>query len=209
MDFLRWCTCEESEKYGLNQKEIILVGESAGGNLAAVASSLIRDKLDAHLSPTNDWDGVKVLHQVILYGCFFVTPLMPSMQHLIDETRHYYFLSKPVVEFFFNAYIPVFDREILMADRRVAPFLAGLEDLPSTTIFCGSDDPLYDENVLYASSLMNCSLHQFEGTIHGFMTFDNLPEAGDGFNLLANDLEFLLIHQGVFKSNSSRHHPRS
>jgi acetyl esterase len=195
-DALVWLTSDRVKPHipaHVDVSQLILAGDSAGGNFTAVLSSLVRDRLDVNLRPTNKLDHVHIVHQVVIYGAFFHHPLLPSMLELAEEKRTFSFLSRDCVHCFAAYYAPNNDASLLALDRRCAPMLAGTAGLPRTTVFT-ADDPLKDENLLYVQQLTTNNVpvkHVHYDHCHGYMTFEFLEVSDLAFNDLLLDLAYL------------------
>mmetsp|Transcript_12909 Transcript_12909/g.23264 ORF Transcript_12909/g.23264 Transcript_12909/m.23264 type:complete len:384 (-) Transcript_12909:816-1967(-) len=177
---------------GMDTKRIILAGDSAGGNFVATISALVRDGLGVNLKPCNKIkdSGLEIVHQVIMYGAFFVDPPPPSMQALLDG-KQYSFLNVRTVKFFLEAYLPEYEEAKM--DRRAAPMVAGCHGLPRTTVF-SADCPLKDENILYVTKIRDaggdCSHFHYDH-VHGYLTFDFLDISETALNELVKDIGYL------------------
>ena len=138
-------------------RRIIVAGDSAGGNLAAVVSQeLRRDR------------GVTIIGQALVY---------PVLDH--DVTRASYLRNVGMVlgaedmGWFFDQYAPS------SADRdsaRFAPLRApSLVGVAPAVIAVAAHDPLRDEGVAYAEALgrarVPVNLIEFESLVHGFLRF--------------------------------------
>ncbi|MGG7099502.1 alpha/beta hydrolase [Rhodococcus sp. 24CO] len=142
---------------------IVVTGDSAGGNLAAVSAQLMRSD-----------DAVNLVGQVLIY------PVVDA-----DLTRDSYvansgvFLGAREMEWFFDHYCPD-------VDARTSPDLApiraaDLSGLPPTVVVVGGHDPLLDEGVEYAERLRGSGVPvevQHHPTLpHGFLQFTAVSAA--------------------------------
>jgi acetyl esterase len=151
---------------------VIVAGDSAGGNLAAVAAQQL------HAEP-----GVRLTGQLLLY------PVLDA-----DRGRPSYLRNDGLVigiaemGWFFDHYIP---DEADRQSPRFAPLRAvQLAGLPPTIIAVGGHDPLYDEGVEYATRLRNSGvpveLLEFPSLVHGFLRFTGpVPAAADAAGRVA------------------------
>lgn len=134
---------------------IVLMGDSAGGNLAASAAVTARNH------------GIDVACQVLLYPVTDADSTTESHRRNGDG----YLITNADLEWFWTHYVPDGDR----FDPRVS--VLRTEDLtnvaPAVVVVAGFD-PLYDEGVAYAGRLrsagVSCELLDYPGAIHGFMT---------------------------------------
>jgi acetyl esterase/lipase len=134
-----------------------VMGESAGGNLAAVMCLLARDR-----------GGPPISHQVLLYPATDMTAAHPA-------TATTAFLPAAEMRAYCGYYLAGSDPR----DPRVSPLLA--EDhgkLPPALIQAGEHDPLRDDGVRYAAALRAAGvpvrLTEYVGMPHGFLSFPGL-----------------------------------
>ncbi|PMS38228.1 acetyl esterase [Trinickia symbiotica] len=137
---------------------VIVAGDSAGGNLAAVVSQLARDAA-----------GPIVSAQVLVY---------PSVAGDIDsESMRKFeppFLTRDEIAWFFDQYIP---EKTQRRDPRFAPLYADdLRNLPPAFVLTAEYDLLCAEGEQYAQRLSQANVptrvKRYDGTIHGFLTMD-------------------------------------
>ncbi len=150
---LEWAAAHAGE-IGADGSRLAVMGESAGGNLAAVVALMARDR-----------KGPGIRHQALLYP---VTGLRDS------ESR------RPNAEAFIltAADMKKFD-ELYAGDRndwRVSPIRASsFAGLPPAFIAVAGHDPLHDDGVAYADALradgVEVQLNEYPAMPHGFMNF--------------------------------------
>ncbi|VEG54939.1 alpha/beta hydrolase domain-containing protein [Mycolicibacterium aurum] len=152
----RWAA-EHIDRLGGNPSALLVGGDSAGGNLAAVTALMARDRNGPTLG------GQMLLYPVIaadfdtesyrLFGAGFYNPL-------------------PALQWYWDQYVPS------LADR-IHPYAAPLsaEDLsglPAAITVVAGHDPLRDEGLAYTEALeaagVPTTCRYFEGGVHGFMT---------------------------------------
>ena len=170
---VRWVHTHAAE-IGVDAARIALVGDSAGGNLAAAATAeLVRD-------------GLPVAAQALLY---------PALDRRMDspsyaEFARGYGLDDRDMAWFWNHYVDVSCGD----DPRVSPLAAAdLTGLPTTFIATAGHDVLRDEGERYAARLRENAVPvrslRYAGMIHGFWWMDGVL---DGSRTLQTDLaEFL------------------
>ena len=151
--------------FNINPRKIILAGDSAGGNMAAVTAI-----------KTQKMNGPKILLQVLLYPVTDASMKSESYNEFKDGP----WLSKKAMEWFWNAYIT--DKK-LKNDIYVSPLQAGIEDLknlPSALIIVDENDVLRDEGEAYANKLTEAGVDvlsiRINGTHHDFMMLNSLSE---------------------------------
>lgn len=141
-----------------NPTQIVVGGDSAGGNLSAVVTQIAREQ-----------KGPALTYQVLIY---------PATDYFGDavNNRSYqqngegYFLTTEGVSQFLHRYL---NNEEEGKDPRFAPLRAeSLADLPPALIITAEFDPLLDEGELYAKRLQEAGvpviLRRYPGMIHGF-----------------------------------------
>lgn len=172
----RWITLHAAE-LGLDPKRLAVGGDSAGGNLAAVASLAQRDS-----------GGPALLHQLLICPLTDWSTQTDSYQ----RCRHGYFLTEELMQYFGGHYLAGTDD---LADWRCSPLLAARHDgLPSATVLVAGFDPLRDGGEAYAQKLeragVSTQLIEFRGQFHDFQLIDGLiPEAIDATEQLARALK--------------------
>lgn len=167
------------ESLGGDPKRIALMGDSAGGNLAAVVAQKARAIA-----------GLSIRAQFLLYPMLDLSrphAAYPSRLRFGDGD---FFLTREAIDASLMGYL---DDPRLASDPRVSPInAADPAALPATRIFVGGLDPLLDEAVAYAQRLVaagvDASLREFRGAIHGFLSFGALEGARRARRLLAADI---------------------
>ena len=137
-----------------------VMGESAGGNLAAVVTLLARDR-----------GGPPISHQVLLYPATDLTASAPSPA--ADPNAP--FLSQPELTAYRRLYLGDADPR----DSRASPLLAAdHRGLPPALIQVGEHDPLRDDVIRYAAALRAAGvpvrLTEYVGMPHGYLNFPGL-----------------------------------
>lgn len=139
-----------------------VMGESAGGNLAAVSCLIARDR-----------GGPVVSHQALIYPVTDMTA--------VDKTT-----AGPSTPFLSDAEIAAYHRLYLGPDGDAAnlwasPRLAKLAGLPPALIQVGEHDPLRAGGKSYAAALRAAGvpvrLTEYDGMPHGFVNFPGLSHA--------------------------------
>lgn len=139
---------------------LVLAGDSAGGNLAAVVSRRARDN-----------GGPAVDLQLLLYPA---TDLTCSQQSYEDNAEGYLLTAK-LMERFIRSYLAGADA----AQVDVSPLLAtDVHGLPPAHVVTAEFDPLRDEGEAYARRLAEAgvpvTVARYDGTIHYFLGMDML-----------------------------------
>ena len=158
---------ENGKILGIDTEKIIVLGDSAGGNLAAAVCLMARDL-----------GGIKIAAQVLLYPVTDATLSSKS----IDELGERFLMSRADMEWATQQYIA-------KADDRKNPYYSvslaeNLENLPSAFIVTAEFDPLKDEGKAYAMRLKaagnEVKFIEAKGLIHGFATMARLAKGSFG-----------------------------
>jgi len=144
---------------GIDASRLVVGGDSAGGNLAAVVSLHARE------------NGPKLAGQLLVYPATDFSRKHPS--HSEPETS--ILLTHTVVTWFMNNYLGDAD----INDWRASPARARtLADLPPAYVLTAGADPLRDEGDEYAARLKEAGVavtyRHFPGQFHGFFTMGKL-----------------------------------
>ena len=152
----RWCAAHAAS-LGADPARIVIGGDSAGGNLAAVTALRLRDE-----------GGPKLLGQLLLYPATdWHTPGWPSYA----ENAEGYGLTRATMEWFWGHYLP--DPATQAAHPHAAPLrAASLAGLPPALVTTAEYDPLRDEGEAYADALraagVTVAATRWMGMNHGF-----------------------------------------
>ncbi|MGN9844087.1 alpha/beta hydrolase [Nonomuraea sp. H19] len=147
---------------------VAVVGDSAGGNLAAVAAWQARDA------------GLRLSHQVLVYPVLDVAMDTPSYR----EFSKGFGLDAEEMAWFARQYASGVDP----ADPRLSPLrLPDVTGLPPVTVVTAEYDVLRDEGERYADRLaaagVPAEVRRFDGAVHTFFVlpglFDQAVEARD------------------------------
>jgi acetyl esterase len=156
----KW-VADNAKQLGVDAGQLLVGGDSAGGNLAAVVA------LDAR-----DGDGPKLAGQVLVYPATDLAMKHPS--HSEPETS--ILLTHSVIKWFCNHYLNgATDIDQWKASPARAKTLAGL---PPAYVLTAGADPLRDEGAEYATRLEEAGVpmtyRHFPGQFHGFFTMGKL-----------------------------------
>ncbi|WP_443026830.1 alpha/beta hydrolase [Sphingomonas sp. LT1P40] len=167
----RWVASNPSE-LGRVATSIALAGDSAGGQIAAVAAVDLRDNPAA----------VPVVAQLLIYPAADLGTQHPSL----DAFGEGYILTAKGMDWFAECYAAD------TAHRRTSPMLNDtLEGLPPAVIVTASLDPIRDQGRAYAGALIAAGVpvifREAVGTVHGFVTMRRaIPSSqGDVAGMLA------------------------
>jgi acetyl esterase len=157
---LRW-TALHAPELGGDPERIGVMGDSAGGNLAAVVALMARDE-----------GGPTISHQALLYPATDLTDGLRETASYVANTRGI-ILSNADMEIFLQHYLE--DAEADRFDWRMSPrHAADLSGLPPAVIVVAGLDPLHDAGVEYAEALAAGGTHarveDFHLMPHGFLS---------------------------------------
>ncbi|MFT4199763.1 alpha/beta hydrolase [Gordonia sp. (in: high G+C Gram-positive bacteria)] len=154
---------DHAAEWGVDPDAIVVAGDSAGGNLAAVVSQLTR--------------GEKVVPalQLLIYPAVDLAGETPSRTEFATGR----FLTKKHMDWFIDNYVPdVAER----ADPKASPMRAAdLSGLPPAHVVVAGFDPLRDEGIAYAQALRDAgvpvTLDRAGSMIHGFFNMTMISPA--------------------------------
>lgn len=158
-----WIGVEEAD-------DIILVGDSAGGNLSAVVSMMLRDR------------GRKVpRRQILIYPSTYWDHSEESPFRSVVENGNDFGLTMKKMEEYMDMYVPDHEKR---KEPYISPIMAkDMRNLPETLIITAELDPLRDEGEAYGEALRaagnEVSLFRVPDAVHGFLTHPRLDESLD------------------------------
>jgi acetyl esterase len=154
---------DHAESLGGDPARLVVAGDSAGGNLAAVMALMARDR-----------GGPPIARQLLLYPMLDPACTTDSYR----ENAEGYFTTAAHLRWYWSQYLGSHDG----ADPYVNPLSAQVSGLPPAHIVTAEFDPLRDEGEDYGRRLgqagVAARIHRYEGMFHGFMSMAaHLPEA--------------------------------
>ena len=153
-----------ADSLGIDPARLMVGGDSAGGNLAAVVALAARD------------GGPKLGGQVLIYPVTDLAMTHPS--HSDPDTS--VLLTHSLMRWFKDHYITA---KADIDDWRASPArMENLKGLPQAYVITAGADPLHDEGVEYRDRLKSAGVevtyNEYPGQFHGFWTMGKLlPEA--------------------------------
>ncbi len=153
---LQWAA-QNAAELGADAGRIVVIGDSAGGNLAAVTALRARDE-----------QGPAIAGQVLVYPTADLTaPMQPA------PDGGFYILSPETRKFFNEAYLSDLAQATLPT---VSPLKAeSLAGLPPVFMITAEYDPLCEQGEAlagrYRADGVETTLSRYDGAIHGFATF--------------------------------------
>jgi acetyl esterase len=148
---------------GLDHTRLAVAGDSVGGNMAAALTILAKQRGD-----------VTFIHQSLYY------PVTDAAQDTDSyrEFAHGPFLRAESMAWFWDAYLPHWERR---GEITASPLRAGLDELaglPEAFVIVDENDVLRDEGEAYARKLIAAGVRttcvRYNGTIHDFMMLNPL-----------------------------------
>ncbi|MEU9478708.1 alpha/beta hydrolase [Streptomyces sp. NPDC048191] len=152
---------EHAAQWGLDPHRIVVAGDSAGANIAAVLCQQLRGR------------EVQPFLQVLMYPVVdsALTVQRPSHREFADCPA----LTAKQIKWFSNHYLPAGTD---MTDPRVNPLLGNLDGLPPAVVSVAGFDSLRDEALEYAAGLLENGVPtrviRESGLVHGYIQFTAL-----------------------------------
>lgn len=177
---LSW-VIENAESLGADPERVAVMGDSAGGNLAAVSALTARDRGLAKLAA-----------QILIYPSVDMYETFPSELEMPDAP----ILTSANMKEFARLYLAdAYGTE----DWRASPLRAwNHRDLPSTLIVAAGIDPLRDNSRAYRDALQKASVpveyREYPEAIHGFMSLPGVvPVASDALQDIVDFVAATLV----------------
>jgi acetyl esterase len=168
---------EHAAELGADPDRLIVAGDSAGGNLAAVVALMARER-----------GAPPITRQVLVYPVIDASCDAPSYA----ENAEGYFLEANGMRWFWDHYLgPDGDG----AHHHASPIRASDHaDLPPAVVITAEFDPLRDEGEAYAAALAAAGVpvvvRRYDGMIHGFVSMPMVfAEADDAMARIADAVE--------------------
>lgn len=152
-----------ADALGGDARRILVGGDSAGGNLAAAAALMARDRGAPALAA-----------QLLLYP--MISPNFDTESYCLYGEGFYN--PRPALQWYWDQYVPsAADREHPYA----APLNADLRGLAPAVVVIAGHDPLRDEGIAFGDALERAGVRticlRYDGGVHGFMTMPMLDLA--------------------------------
>jgi acetyl esterase/lipase len=181
----QWVVDHGDEK-GLDASRMVVVGDSCGGNMAAVLSIMAKQR-----------GGPEFLAQALIYPVTEADFENESYRQFAEG----YHLRKDMMEWFWDQYTQdAAERELLT----VSPLRANLDDLsglPPALVINGEAEVLRDEGEAYARKLRQAGVDveasQHGGMIHDFMMLDATRNTHGAAAATAQTIDFIRRHLGT------------
>lgn len=165
-DALLW-TAAHAAELGADPARLGVMGDSAGGNLAAVVAIMARDE-----------HGPEIAHQALVYPVTDMTEAGREDPSYVENVLAIV-LSNDDIEIFSDYYLSGAEDRF---DYRLSPIHApDLAGLPPAVIVVAGLDPLHDSGVRYAQALADAGnvvrVEDFHQMPHGFLSFPYFAHA--------------------------------
>jgi acetyl esterase len=164
----------------IDPSRIVIAGDSAGGNLAAVVAMLAKERR-----------GPALRGQLLFYPVTDAGLDTPSYEQFATG----YWLRRDAMRWFFDQYAP---DPAVRSQSSVSPLRASdaeLRGLPEALILTAEADVLRDEGEAYAARLREAGVPvaamRFLGTIHDFVMLDALASSNAGRAATAVAIDWL------------------
>jgi len=158
----RWVH-EHARELGADPGRLVVAGDSAGGNLAAVTCLKARDE-----------GGPPIALQVLIYPVTDAAQDAPSHAENADG----YFLTAAHMRWYWDCYQPDHARR---AEPYSSPINADVRGLPPALVITAEHDPLRDEGEAYAERLRAAGVDtrsvRYAGMFHGFFGLGSILPA--------------------------------
>ena len=164
------------------EEDWIIMGDSAGGNLAAVVSLLLRDHKKR-----------LPYKQVLIYPLTYWDHTEKSPFESVISNGYDYGLTIKKIQAFMELYAPDLPTR---KSSLIAPLMAeDLSDQPDTLVITAEYDPLRDEGEAYGRALEGAGntvqIHRVQNSVHGFIRYpaftEPMEEALEKINLFLNE----------------------
>lgn len=167
VDAVRWMASHGAD-LGAAPDGLGVAGDSAGGNLAAVVSHVVRDE-----------GGANIGYQALIYPATDATMSMPSVGLHANAA----ILTRADMEAFISHYLGAHEGGLAADHPLISPLHADdHHDLPPTLVQTADLDPLRDEGLAYADKLrasgVPLRVTNYPRAPHGFHSFPGATSVG-------------------------------
>lgn len=177
--FLATCwAVRNARTLGGDPARLLVCGDSAGGNLAAVTALMARDM-----------GGPALAGQILIY------PVLDA-DFGTQSYRQYangYYNTRGAMQWYWDQYVP---NRAMRTHPYAAPLRADLSGLPPAVVVTARYDPPCSEGEAYAAALREAAVpvryRRYDNAIHGFMTMPTVELAGAAIERLCRDVDELL-----------------
>lgn len=176
----KW-VAENGGEIDVDGKRLAIVGNSAGGNIAAATTLMAKDK-----------QGPEIRFQVLFW------PVTDADFETVSYNQYAKdrFLTKAMMEWFWDNYIPDLEERKQVYASPLKATLDQLKGLPAALVQTAENDVLRDEGEAYARKLneagVDVTLVRYQGMIHDYGLLNPLahvPEVQSALRQAANELK--------------------
>lgn len=171
---------EHSDAFNLDSSRLAVMGDSVGGNMAAVVSILAKE-----------CGGPKINYQVLFYPVTDANFETESYNKFAEG----YWLSKEAMKWFWDSYLPDENKRKKYTASPLNASIEQLRGLPPTLVITNENDVLRDEGEAYARKLIEANVEtkavRLLGTIHDCVMLNPLaktPAAKTAIELATTEL---------------------
>lgn len=156
---------ENGSSFNIDSSKLAIVGDSVGGNMAAVVSILAKER-----------GGPKIDYQILFY------PVTDANFETTSYNEFYkgYWLSKNAMKWFWNAYLPNENERKIYKASPLHASIEQLKDLPPAVVITNEYDVLRDEGEAYAHKLIEAGVKttavRLLGSIHDCVMLNPLAK---------------------------------
>ncbi|MBQ8762704.1 MAG: alpha/beta hydrolase fold domain-containing protein [Clostridia bacterium] len=163
-------------KQGTNPENIIIIGDSAGANLALTSSLWLRDNgypLPCHIVCFSLWGDATASGESRIKNAYTDPFYGISKKEKIEDNLH---LLRRISKYALNV-----DR----TNPYISPCFGSFEGFPSVTLVCGTAELDESDNDTVYSKMkkvnVDVELYKFEGMCHDFQLFSFLQESKEAY----------------------------
>ena len=177
--------CTHPQIFNIDPENITLIGDSAGGNLAAAVSLMAKNK-----------GGFLPSKQILIYPATNYEHTTSSPYASVIDNGTDYFMTSKRIQDYMELYVPNTKDRL---SPYVAPLLAkDLSNQPKTLIITAEYDPLRDEGEAYGEKLKSFGnyaiIYRIKDALHGFMTNplanEDIDKSYEYINMFLNNNAF-------------------
>ena len=160
----KW-VAENAKELGVNAENLVVAGDSAGGNMATATALLAKE----YGSPA-------IAKQVLLYPVTDASFNTPSY----EQFARGYFLHKDGMKWFWDQYTSSEEDRKKITATPLNATVEDLKNLPEALVITAEADVLRDEGEQYAAKLKEAGVtvtqKRYEGIVHDFLMLNVLAE---------------------------------
>lgn len=170
---------KEMMNIGINAKDIIIIGDSAGANLALTSTLYMRDnaiELPSAIICFSLWGDMTNTGSSFIENCYRDPFSGIAKRKNVEDNLDY--LHR----------ISAYAKELDRTNPYVSPSFADFTDFPPVTLICGeaemdrSDSEFAYENMKRAG--VDTELHMFDGMFHDFQLIPFFPESKAAYEII-------------------------